>query len=160
MKNKHWYILTVLAVVAHAGPGPLTTAIPAFLDTDRDGVISEAERQAFVQARKDARRGGLDWDLNGDGSVDDAERGAAVATLQNNINQKRADLFTQLAGDDSLMSLEEFASLPPFARTPETPVALLFGMLDANGDAAVTLDEFLEGTRGPMQASPPPRPSP
>jgi hypothetical protein len=73
MKLKLIPILIAAVGMANAAPEGLRTGIPTFLDTDGDGVISEAERQAFVASRKGAPRGGAAaWDTNGDGVVDAA----------------------------------------------------------------------------------------
>jgi hypothetical protein len=155
------FILAALAGLAHGGPAPLATGIPAFLDTDGDGVISEAERQAFIEARKDARGGGApDWDSDGNGTIDDGERAAAVASLQAKVDEKRTELFGKIAGDDGDLTRDEFGTLPPFAKVPPVTVDLLFNLLDANKDGTVTLEEFLAGIRGSAPASPPGPPAP
>ncbi|QJE94260.1 EF-hand domain-containing protein [Luteolibacter luteus] len=159
----------LLCGVCGAVPPSATTGVPAFLDTDNDGKISEAERQAYAEARKAARenngnangkgsnngngnngnngngQGNSKWDTNGDGVVDDDERNAAVQTLKSNLENKIANLFLDLAGDDELLSLEEFATLPQFKNTPPQKAANLFNMMDADDDGLVTLTEFFRG---------------
>jgi len=146
-----------------AGPPPLATGIPTFLDTNRDGVISEAERQAFVEARKEARGGPPDWDSDGDGTINDAERAAAVAILQAKVDEKRSQLFAAIAGDDEVLTLDEFAALHPFANVPLPTIQRLFDLLDADGNGEVTFEEFLAGINrvpaAPPNGGPPSPPS-
>jgi hypothetical protein len=161
MKTRHLFLVAALAGVAHGGPAPLATGIPAFLDTDGNGVISEAERQAFIETRKDARGGAApDWDSDGNGTVDDGERAAAVAALQAKVEEKRAELFGKIAGDDGELTRGEFGSLPPFGKVPPVTVDLLFNLLDTDKDGTVTLEEFLGGIRGSAPAPLPGPPAP
>ena len=109
MKDRAWFLLALFVAAALAGPGPLSTGIPAFLDADGDGSISEAERQAFVEARKEARGGSTPhWDTDGDGEVGEEERATAVAELQSRIDQKRSELFAGVAGDDGTLFRTQF----------------------------------------------------
>ena len=153
-------LLAVLMIgAAQALPPSLQTGIPAFLDTDGDGKISEAERQAFVESRAAARgsKGPQSWDTNGDGTIDEEERAAAMAALKTQLETKLTTLFLDLAGDDSLLSLEEFSTLPQFQNVPPQTAANLFNLLDADDDGAVTLQEFFKGIgRGKPPGSPPP----
>ncbi len=137
------------AGIAFALPEGLTTGIPAFLDTDGDGVISEAERQAFVESRRQAPQGGAAaWDTNGDGVVDAEEREAAIAALRARADERRSDLFNDAAGDDGVLSLEEFAGLPAVQRVPQETVERLFALMDLDDDGEVTMEEFLNSVRG------------
>jgi hypothetical protein len=166
MKTRYLFILAALAGVAYAGPPPLTSGIPSFLDTDGDGRISLEEREAFIELRKEARGGGApDLDLDGDGAIDGLERAAAVAAIQAKMNAKRAELFTKIAGADEVLTLADFSALTPFANVPPLIVAALFDLLDIDGDNEVTLAEFLAGIRGsvptpPTPPTPPSLPSP
>jgi hypothetical protein len=140
-------IAFALAGVCAAVPPGATTSVPAFLDVNGDGTISEGERQAYQESRANARAGGAqDWDSNGDGTVDEAERQGAVAELTRRMDAKVASLFLDLAGEDALLSLAEFSSLPKFANTPPEVPANLFGKLDADANGSVTLAEFFKGT--------------
>jgi hypothetical protein len=148
-------LLTVLlAGVCQAVPPGAKTSIPAFLDTNGDGKISEAERQAFADSRAATRGGGnRNWDSNGDGVVDEDERIAAVAALKARLEAKVASLFLDLAGDDGLLTLEEFSTLPQFKNVPPQTAANLFNLLDTDDDGFVTLEEFFHGIgRGTVRA--------
>jgi hypothetical protein len=164
MKLKLLPILFALTTAAYAVPESLQTGIPAFLDLDGDGQISEEERQAFVDSRKRAPRGGAaEWDTDGDGVISPEERAAAVAALRARVNERRAELFASLAGDDGVLTVEEFSSLPMLANASEQAISRLFSLLDADGDGLVTLEEFLAGVRGgapnPQPPTTPPAPS-
>ena len=142
-------LAALLIQAAIAVPPQMATGVPAFLDTDGDGKISDAERQAFNESRakgrdKDSER--TNWDTNGDGTVDEEERLAAVETLKSKMKVKLAYLFLDLAGDDGVLSLEEFSSLPQFKHTPPQPAANLFKRLDENDDGLVTIEEFFKQT--------------
>lgn len=156
-------LLTVLFTgVCLAVPPGAKTSVPAFLDTDGDGKISVAERLAFAESRAAARSGGnKNWDTNGDGVVDEDERIAAVATLKARLEARVASIFLDLAGDDGLLTLEEFATLPQFKNVPPQTAANLFNLLDADDDGFVTLEEFFKGTgRGKPPGVPNPPPGP
>lgn len=164
MKTKQLLILAVLAGVAHAAPAPLVSGIPAFLDTNGDGIVSEAERLAFAEARKDARDGLIpDWDTNGDGTIDEEEEAAAVATLQSRANEMRAKLFAKVANENGVLTIEEFSALPPFAKIEDQSiVTALFELLDADGNGEITAEEFLARLNAGIAppTSPPTPPTP
>ncbi|MEK7953457.1 EF-hand domain-containing protein [Luteolibacter soli] len=146
----------VLAGVCVAVPPGMTTSTAAFLDVNGDGNISELERQAYDEARNSSRgQGNKIWDTNGDGQVDETERQAAVVELKNRMDQKVASLFLDLAGDDQLLTLEEFSTLPRYSHVPPHVPANHFNHMDENEDGFVTLEEFFKGTgRGKPPAPP------
>lgn len=146
MKTIPALFLTFAGVCGAVPPGA-STSVPAFLDVNGDGVISEAERAAYEESRANARvPGGERWDLNHDGVVDEGERQGAVALLKGRMDAKVATLFLSLAGDDELLTLDEFATLPRFARTPPQVASNLFNRLDEDQDGYVSLGEFFRGT--------------
>ena len=146
MKTKLIALMIAGVGIAFAAPEAPTSAagkIPAWLDTDGDGVISELERQAYIEARR-AAVGSLSqqWDTNGDGVIDDDERAAAIEELKARANARISELFLAAAGEDEVLTIEEFAALAP-EQIPAEVVSMLFGMLDADNDGQITLDEFL-----------------
>jgi Ca2+-binding EF-hand superfamily protein len=98
------------------------------------------------------------WDSNGDGVVDETERQAAVTELKGRMDNKVASLFLDLAGDDQLLTLEEFSTLPKFSHVPPHVPANLFNHMDADQNGVVTLEEFFKGTGRGKPPSPPGKP--
>ncbi|MEK7951759.1 EF-hand domain-containing protein [Luteolibacter soli] len=148
MKTLVLPLMLVAGISQAVPPGGLTSA-PAFLDVNGDGLISEAERQAYTESRANANaqgQGGKLWDGNGDGTVDESERQVAVAELKKRMDTKVASLFEELAGDDGLLTLKEFSTLPRFDHRPPQVAANLFSHLDTDGDGVVTLEEFFKET--------------
>lgn len=142
------------AVAAPPVPAPsgAIAPVPEWLDTNGDGVISELERQAFVESRRGAGNGPASrWDTNGDGTIDDDERAAAVEALKAKATRKLTELFLAVAGDDGVLTPTEFSALPVLAQVPADTVALLFGLLDVDGDGEVTVDEFLDVVGGDVK---------
>lgn len=149
----------VLAGVCVAVPPGMTSSVAAFLDVNGDGTISETERQAFEESRASTRgQGNNIWDANGDGVVDETERQAAVTELKGRMDKKVASLFLDLAGDDELLTLEEFSTLPRFANNPPHVAANLFNHMDDDENGFVTIDEFFKGTGRGKPPSPPGKP--
>jgi Ca2+-binding EF-hand superfamily protein len=149
------------AVAAPEPPGGGAAGrIPDWLDLDGDGVISEEERQAFAQSRREASQGmHFKWDTNGDGVVDEEERQAGVDALRNQVQTRRTDLFLDAAGEDEVLDREEFGTIHPVSNLPEFVADRLFGLLDADEDGSVTLDEFLGALEGPKPPGPPDPPN-
>jgi hypothetical protein len=149
----------VLAGVCAAVPPGMTTSVPAFLDVDGDGKISEMERQAYEESRASSRsQGSKVWDANGDGTVDETERQTAVTELKARMDAKVASLFLDLAGDDALLTLAEFSTLPRFANNPPQVPANLFDHMDNDENGFVTLEEFFKATGRGKPPSPPGKP--
>jgi Ca2+-binding EF-hand superfamily protein len=157
MKTKLFIMIAASAGIALASPQAPTAAagsIPDWLDTDGDGVISELERQAFVEARRNAAESlASQWDTNGDGVIDEEERAAAVEELKGRATARLTQLFLSVTGNDETLSSAEFAALVP-ADMPAEVVGLLFGMLDANNDGVIDLDEFLSVVGGGLSGIP------
>lgn len=149
-----------MALASPQAPTAAAGSIPDWLDTDGDGVISELERQAFVESRRNAAESlAAQWDTNGDGEIDEDERAAAVEELKGRASARLAQLFLSVAGDDETLSSAEFAALVP-GDMPADVVALLFGMVDSNNDGVIELDEFLSVVGGGLSGTPPTPPVP
>lgn len=135
--------------------------LPEFLqqyDVNDDGVIDEEERQAIKDARKAAREERrAEIDTNDDGEISPEEREAAREAIRERIAAKRAEKFAEIAGDDGVLSPEEFAALPPLQRLSEERVASIFARLDHDDSGDVSLEEFSRRLRGHR---PPSRPRP
>jgi Ca2+-binding EF-hand superfamily protein len=135
--------------------------LPEFLqqyDVNEDGVIDEEERQAIRDARRAAREERrAEIDTDGDGEISAEEREAAREAIRERMAERRAEKFAEIAGDDGVLSLEEFSAIPGIGRLPEERVAALFDRLDADDSGDVTLEEFNGRLRG---FRPPSRPRP
>ena len=137
-------LLTGAAVAGPEGDRPTLGSIPEWLDLDGDGVISEAERQSWIESRREAAKKMFHmWDEDEDGSVNEDEREAGIAALRGRVQEKRSELFLKIAGEDGELTLEEFASGHPMSRLPELLVGRMFDHLDADDDGIVTEEEFL-----------------
>jgi Ca2+-binding EF-hand superfamily protein len=126
--------------------------LPAFLkqfdvkgnaDGSPDGILDEEERQAMRESlaknREDQR---LKWDTNGDGVLSPEEIAAARESVRERIENRRMEHFLKVAGQDGMLSLEEFLALQPFvARDPAVPTSI-FLMMDTDKDGLVSADEF------------------
>lgn len=141
------------------GNGTLSEFLQQF-DLNEDGVLDEEERQAMIEARKEIRekrRAAIDTD--GDGIISPEERKAARDLMLEKIAEKRAERFAEIAGEDGVLSLEEFSALPPFKRASAERVASLFARLDTDESGGVDLDEFVARLRSHLPPVPPtPRP--
>lgn len=139
--------------------------LPAFLkqfdvkgnpDGTPDGILDEEERQAMREAlagKREDRR--LQWDLDGDGVLSPEEIAAAREQVRQRIEDRRIDHFLKAAGEDGLLSLEEFLALPPFRdRSPAIPTSM-FIIMDRDGDGLVSQDEFIARLRPPLPQMPP-----
>ena len=165
MKLKHIAAFAALSGVVIAGPDRAGfTAPPSWVDMDNSGEIDEEERAAFIQARKDAAKALADQaDANDDGEVDEEERQNMIAAMRANVEAKRCELFEAVAGEDGVLSLEEFSSTHPVDKLPDQVVSRLFGLLDTTGggdagdepDGLVTKDEFLASLRAPEEPETP-----
>jgi len=135
------------------GDGTLPEALRQY-DVNGDGILDAEERQA-AKADREAKLNTARlnrWDTNGDGKIDDAERAAAKAALMERIMAERKAKFAQIAGEDGLISLAEFSSIPALRGRTAEQIAYIFGRLDSNKDGSVSLAEFL------LRLSPPPMP--
>ena len=169
MKLKQIAILTALAgsvTVAQAGDkGIGDGTLPEFLqqfDTNEDGKIDREERQAIKDLREERRKERRDAiDTDGDGEISDEEKEAARDAIRERIEARRAEHFAEIAGEDGLLTREEFGAIPGLSDVPEEIVDAMFARLDGDESGDVTLEEFNSRLRrhhhGPR---PDPRPRP
>lgn len=120
--------------------------LPSFLadfDTNGDGRIDEEERQAIIEVRKAAREERrAEIDTDGDGAISEEEREAARDALRQRIMERRRSKFNELAGEDGLLSLGEFSSMPHMSHVSDEIKAAIFARLDKDSDGSVTFEEF------------------
>lgn len=155
MKLKQIAIITALAgsvTIAQAGDkGIGDGTLPEFLqdfDTNGDGEIDAEERQAIKELREERRKERRDAiDTNDDGEISEEEREAARAALRERIEARRAEHFAKIAGEDGLLTKEEFEAIPALADTPQEIIDAMFARLDEDGDGEVTLEEFTSRLR-------------
>lgn len=169
MKFKSLMIVSALlgsATAAHAEKSFGDGTLPEFLqeyDVNEDGTIDEEERQAIKEARKaarEARRAEIDTD--GDGEISQEEREAARDAIRAAIEAKRAEKFTEIAGDDALISAEEFAVIPHLENAPAKLIESIFARLDSDESGDISLEEFTARLRHHRAERPgrPERPTP
>jgi len=135
--------LLISAVIAnHNAKSFGDGTLPEFLakyDVNEDGSIDEEERQAIKEERQAARAGGpAKIDIDGDGKISLDQR----ELLRKRIIAKRAEKFTEIAGDDGVLSLTEMTDLKAFQNMPEERLTSLFARLDADNSGEVNLEEF------------------
>lgn len=149
MKFKSLIIVSALlgsATAAHAEKSFGDGTLPEFLqeyDVNEDGKIDEEERQAIKAARKAAREAHrAEIDTDGDGEISKEERETARDAIRTEIEAKRAEKFAEIAGEDALISAEEFAAIPHLENAPAELIEALFGRLDADESGDMSLEEF------------------
>ena len=160
--------LTIPVAFAQGGPNQQQkkfgdgTGLPSYLshyDVNNDGIIDEEERQVMDQARDQIRKKlRTDWDSNGDGSIDAAERDQAKTRLRDMIAETRSTRFAEAESDtdtDEELSYAEFILLPGMAKkVADKPdvVQAIFDRLDTDDNGTVSLDEFLAAVKQCDQA--------
>ena len=160
--------ITIPVAFAQGGPNQQQkkfgdgTGLPSYLahyDVNNDGTIDEEECQVMDQARDQIRKKlHTDWDVNGDGVIDTAERDQARTRLRDMITESRATRFAEAESDtdtDEELSYAEFILLPGMAKkVADKPdvVQAIFSRLDTDGNGTVSLDEFLAAVKQCDQA--------
>ena len=150
MKSKYLTLLGLTLglgiATAQAGGRSFGDELPEFLqqfDLNEDGEIDEEERQAIRENRETRRS---EWlaklDEDGDGEISQEEREAARDAFRARIEEKRAERFNGLAGDDGSLSLEEFAAIPGIDRLGEERIAAIFARMDEDESGDVSGEEF------------------
>jgi Ca2+-binding EF-hand superfamily protein len=126
-----------------SAPARLTWFLKLF-DADGNGVLDEEERQAAKEyLRKKREEVIAEWDKDGDGKLSGKEIAALRQHIREKIRAKRYERFLEIAGEDKLISEEEFAAMPVFAERDPDKVAKLFGFLDRDDDGQLSFREFL-----------------
>jgi len=134
------------ALIAPAQDRPAGDALPRFLqqlDTNEDGVIDEEERQAIADLRsklRDLRRKSID--SNQDGQIKRDEVDAAREVLRMKIDERRLEMFRKIAGEDDLMTIEEYATIPGSENLPDFVFEGIFDRLDTDGSGDISVEEF------------------
>ena len=132
------------------GHGKLPEILQQF-DLNEDGRIDEEERQAAKEARRQARaerRAALieEWDTDGDGELSREERNAAREAAREErraaLQERREEMFADVAGEDECLDWDEFRDLKPFRRKPRWYVASIFRRVDTNDDDCISFEEF------------------
>ncbi|MDG2486487.1 MAG: hypothetical protein P8M65_02140, partial [Roseibacillus sp.] len=132
------------------GHGRLPEILQQF-DLNEDGRIDEEERQAAKEARRQARaerRAALieEWDADGDGELSREERNAAHEAAREErraaLQERREEMFSDVAGEDECLDWDEFRDLKPFRRKPRWYVASIFRRVDTNDDDCISFEEF------------------
>ena len=132
------------------GHGKLPEILQQF-DLNEDGRIDEEERQAAKEARRQARaerRAALieEWDTDGDGELSREERNAAREAAREErraaLQERREEMFADVAGEDECLDWDEFRDLKPFRRKPRWYVAAIFRRVDTNDDDCISFEEF------------------
>jgi len=125
--------------------------LPVFLshyDTNEDGVIDVEEEQAIreygFQLGKE-RRNSIDSD--DDGIISQDEIKAARKSIRKLIKARRVQYFKAIAGEDDVISEEEFLIHPALANLTEEMKQAIFARLDADQNGEVTTEEFLARLR-------------
>ena len=136
-------------------PQPKSAPLPLFLrqfDTNEDGVIDEEERQALRDLRADLRRAGRESiDTNNDGDISDEEILAAREILRTAIEDRRLAKFREVAGEDDLITYQEYLQIPGLKDLPDFLTEALFDRLDHDASGDITVDEFFNRLRSHEQ---------
>ena len=120
--------------------------LPEFLqrfDTNDDDQIDEEERQAIrdlrAKLRKEKRESiDSDWD----GRVSPKEVKAARKTIRKSIRERRTKKFLSIAGQDGMISPSEYGAIPGIEHLPDSAFETIWRHLDADGDGAISFEEF------------------
>jgi Ca2+-binding EF-hand superfamily protein len=139
-------------------------SLPAFLkqfdikggpDGGPDGILDEEERQAMREAMREQRQDRINtWDLDGDGVLSPGEIAAAREKVRQRIEERRTEHFLKVAGEDEMLSLEEFLALPPFQGKSTLIPTSIFNMMDSDKSGLVSLEEFTARLRPPLPRLP------
>lgn len=128
-------------------PARLTATLKLF-DVDGNGKLDEEERLAAKDALAKKREEIIaEWDKDGDGKLSRTELAAFRKDLIEKIQANRLAKFLEVAGEDELISAEEFAALPAFEGRAADKVTKLFNALDRDKSTKLTFVEFARSFR-------------
>jgi Ca2+-binding EF-hand superfamily protein len=154
MKFKFTLITALMATGSFSFAGDRSIGdgtLPEFLqqfDTNEDGQIDEEERQAVRDLRakmREERRNSIDTD--GDGQIGPEEIEAAREELRSKIEERRLTKFNEIAGEDDLISKEEYATIPGIDRLPDFIFDAIFDRLDRDDSGDISSEEFFQRLR-------------
>lgn len=127
-------------------PSSREAPLPRFLrqlDTNRDGIIDEEERQAISDLRAKLRETHRDSiDENRDGRISRREAETARRLVRAKIEERRLEKFREIAGEDDLISPEEFATVPGSGKLPDFVFQGIFDRLDRDASGDISMEEF------------------
>ena len=122
-------------------------SLPAFLkhfDTNSDGLIDEEERQAIRDLRAKLReKKRTSIDLDQDGKISENEIVMARAALREQIDHRRLQKFSSIAGEDNRISREEYLTIPGVRSLPDFIFEAVWSRLDTDGSGHVSFSEIL-----------------
>lgn len=148
---KPFFIFLGISLCSAQEVEPKRAPLPLFLqqfDTNEDGVIDEEERQALRDLRADLRRAGRDSiDTDNDGDISDEEILAAREVLRIAIEDRRLAKFREIAGEDDLITYQEYLQIPGLKDLPSFLTEALFDRLDHDASGDITVNEFFDRLR-------------
>jgi Ca2+-binding EF-hand superfamily protein len=132
------------------GNGQVPEFVKVF-DEDGNGRIDAEERQAFIDARKEAAQQKRDLlDANGDGAITRDEVNAAKEAAMAKIMERRLEKFDEADTDGSGdLSKDEFLAIPMIAKLNEVNPDRVMALFDriAGEDGVISPEEFLRGLK-------------
>lgn len=140
-------LIAALALSATAGSSASAADLPdqaiATYDTDRNGVLSDAEKAAMKTAMEAERQALIaKYDKDRDGALNETERAAMRAELESLRLAQQAARFAALDADgNGGLSLAEFGLGAPANASAER-IQAAFTRMDADGNGVVSLEEF------------------
>jgi Ca2+-binding EF-hand superfamily protein len=82
-------------------------------------------------------------DLDQDGKISENEIMMARAALREQIDHRRLQKFSSIAGEDNRISREEYLTIPGVRSLPDFIFEAVWSRLDTDGSGHVSPEEFL-----------------